>query len=247
MTNITFKYINKATNEKNWMLCFHHVGSSYLDYLFLRNLKNTSVWIAELPGRNLQVPSNPHIQTTSWLNEIIDFIHAMHKKTKQPGILFGLSLGAHMAFHSARVLEKNGFGYKLKKIFIASALSPAQFVVHDVAHFLSASDEWIAQEFCIIKKGENTNNLSNVKINSINRIRFDYRVYQLWQSLPFEEVNIPITGFFGKKDHIIDSTTVELWSQSTYLDFNFHWLEGGHFFTPKSRYDLTKIIFQEQG
>lgn len=246
MSRLTFNKIHQPLSPQGWVLCFHHVGGSRLDYLFLRKLTDLEVWIAEFPNRQHQSSVIPDsICANQWLNEIKNFITRIYSEHSQPGILFGMSLGAQIAFQAGCMLENSGLIETINKIFVASALAPLQFTVHDISHFLSADDNWMANEFNLIKNNTLDREIDDIIKNAIERIRFDYRIYKSLQSIPVSVCTIPLTGFFGVSDPFLDSNTIDLWSQMTYGEFSYHLLDGGHFFTTNSLQKLIEIIHKE--
>ncbi|MCA9507541.1 MAG: hypothetical protein KC505_03860 [Myxococcales bacterium] len=246
MNNLTFHKIHQPSCSKGWVLCFHHVGGSRLDYFFWRRLHDVEVWVAEFPNRQPQTLANSNlICADQWLNEIITFIEKTYSEHSLPGSLFGMSLGAQIAFQTGCKLENLGLAETVKKIFIASALAPIQFIVHDISHFLSADDNWMAHEFNLTKNNIFDQHIDIVIKDIIDRIRFDYHVYKSWQSFPVSPCNIPMTGFFGNSDPFLDSNTIDLWSEMTYGEFTYHLLDGGHFFTANSLQRLLNIFHDE--
>lgn len=219
-----------APNARSRLLCFPHAGGSASAYHALSTVitGDTEPLIVQYPGRQERF-GEPHAQRAEEVVEAVLTALPSLDDGKLT-ILFGHSMGALLAFETARLLS-------------ASGRAPARLIVSGRgAPSLPRS----------AARGEPVDKMSDTELVEDMRqlsgtedgllcspeplalllpaVRSDYRMVDdyVYRSAPM--LDCPVTALTGNKDPIVSVESVQAWRSETQASFDCHVLAGGHFF-----------------
>ncbi|MDH3658628.1 MAG: alpha/beta fold hydrolase [Alphaproteobacteria bacterium] len=217
-----------SPNPSGRVFCFAHAGGSADSFMTWRERLPASIDLAavQYPGRGRRIDDEP-IQE---IGEIIDHVtRALMPLTDVPFALFGHSLGALLAFETARRLVKIG---RAPRLLVASAcrspsLLPSPKVVKaaslDGLHFINAIRAFGGIPAEIVNDHDVLDIVTPI-------IRSDFRLVANYRYRPGRRLPMPILVANGSSDQHTAPANLEGWALESTEEVEFRTFEGGHFY-----------------
>lgn len=182
------------------------------------------VWAVELPGRGTRQREVPYENFDLVLTALAD---ALRPHLAFPFALFGLSMGAFLAFELTRLLERRHCQRPVH-LFVSGCSAPNLPTVPSLTSTLS--DDRLLQELHKL----NGTPLSVLQSSEMMRyflpvIRSDLSLSESYVYDAGPKVECPITAFAGKGDTEVTPQGLDAWRFQTTSRFAMSWLDCGHF------------------
>jgi len=179
----------------------------------------------QLPGRETRYAEPRITQFTTAVEAITE---AIRPHLDRPFAFFGHSLGARLAFETARNLRRLNLPMP-KHLFVSSCTAPQINKKRQIYHTL-ANQEFIE---AVTKLGGMPDALlqNNELLELVLPIlRADFNLYETYQYATEPTLPCPITAFGGIEDSEAMPDDVEQWQRQTKQDFRMRLFPGNHFY-----------------
>lgn len=182
------------------------------------------VCAVQYPGRENRIRESPvdnlHVIVTTLFNLLLP-------RMDIPYAFFGHSLGAKIAFETAKKLSKER-GYHPACLFVSGSRAPhitAKLQLHQLGEteFINSLRRYAGTPEVVLQNRE----LMNV---FLPMLRADFILAEKFDSDPSEKVEFPICAFVGDNDEIAPLHEVEEWRRFTNGHFEMKVFKGDHFF-----------------
>lgn len=221
------------------LVCFPFAGGSAQVYRgWAKKLPVRNVHGVQLPGRSSRLDDALCRSVDAVVTEVACAVRA---HVREPFALFGHSMGAILAFETARRLHRQG-GTPVR-LFASGAAAPS---MHEPdappAHTLGRSDfvdrlrEYDGTPESVFEQTELLELL-------LPAIRADFEIIETYTFDPATPpVPCPITAFGGREDDRTDEASLKAWARHTASTFDVSWFPGGHFFLDTHEEALLKTL-----
>lgn len=229
----------RCTEPRPWaslrLFCFPHAGGSAVAY---RNwAKETTaaveVQAVQYPGRADRI-ADAFVGDAHRLARLI--AGSMTPLLDRPAAFFGHSMGAIVAYETARLLAERGHG--LLHLFASGARPP-----HDRGepeHVAERDDDGVVAELAKLG-GSDAEVLRDPEMRELilPYVRNDFRLIESYVQRPGPKLGIPVTALIGSSDpHVTEDQAVG-WSETTDAAFTLETFPGDHFYLVPEQ---TKVI-----
>lgn len=229
----------RTEGERLRLFCFPYAGGGpQIFQNWPQGLPSrVGLYAVHLPGRGSRLRSAPFDR----LQPIVaTLVRALRPMQDLPFAFFGHSLGALLAFETARALRREGS--MEPRLLIASACrSPESIEQRERIHNLS--DESFIQRLEELG-GTPAEVLQNKELLGLlmPTLRADFAVIDTYRYTPAAPLACPITVVSGSADRHASSSTMDGWRLQTSNRVSFHELHGGHFFIHTAKHELRQIV-----
>jgi surfactin synthase thioesterase subunit len=228
------------------LVCFHFAGGSAQSFFSWRNnvdKNDFDLFAAELPGRGRRTSEGFVDSVSELAKSLADSISILPKK---PYVFFGHSLGALIAYETARVISARGHRTPIKLI-ISARQSPDWFFV---SNGLPLLDENSLTSYLRNLAGTPEVVLRNKDLMKmvIPILRADLKLIYNHKHVPSRSMDIPIVTIGAINDDYVTFESLLGWSKMTTGNFQLHMIKGGHFAimdNPETVFDLIKTTVME--
>lgn len=232
----------RTTSERIRLICFPYAGGG--PYIF----RKWSAWLpahvglyaVNLPGRGSRLQHAPVSQIQSIVNAVVKDLHSL---CNMPIAFFGHSMGALVAFETARALRRQG--HAGPSLLIASGRRSPQTAdqrerIHDLPDevFLDKLKELGGTPKEVLQSKE-------LMALLMPTLRADFSVLDNYQYEPGTPLDCPITVVSGAQDERACGKMMSGWSMQTSHMMSLYELQGGHFFIHTAEAELGKIITRD--
>jgi pyochelin biosynthetic protein PchC len=204
------------------LVCFPHAGGSASFFHTLSKLLHPQVEVLAIqyPGRQDR-RSEPLVPDIGELAERI--AEALRPWDDRPSALFGHSMGAVVAFETARLLPKEPTA-----LFASGRRAPTS-VREDSLHL--ADDRTLVAELLRLDATAATLLEDEEMLAMIlPALRNDYRAVERYRYRPGPPADFPITALIGDSDPRVTREEAHAWSGLTTAPFTLRAVPGGHFY-----------------
>ncbi|MCX5381168.1 thioesterase II family protein [Streptomyces sp. NBC_00091] len=220
------------------LVCFPHAGGSASSYLPLASaLAPTGVEVlaVQYPGRQ-ERRSEPFARSVEELVEAL--LPELRQWTGGPFALFGHSLGATLAYETARRLAE--YGRQPVHLFLSGRRAPTVARL-DTGHLLD--DRGLVALIAGLQ-GTEPALLANDELLRmvLPAIRADYEVAGAYVHRPGPALRMPVTVLTGDSDPNVSVQDAMRWSEVAAGPFGLCVLPGGHFFLNERAEDVRTIV-----
>ncbi|WP_331733515.1 alpha/beta fold hydrolase [Streptomyces sp. NBC_01276] len=220
------------------LVCFPHAGGSASSYLGLATAlapAGVEVLAVQYPGRQDR-RSEPCATSVEELVE--GLLPELRQWTGEPFALFGHSLGATLAYETARRLAD--LGERPVHLFLSGRRSPT-VPRRDTAHLL---DDRGLIDLIARLQGTEPALLQDEEMMRmvLPAIRGDYRAAGAYVHRPGPPLRVPVTVLTGDRDPNVSVDDALRWSQVVDGPFGLCVLPGGHFFLTERAEDVRSIV-----
>ncbi|MDK2122751.1 alpha/beta fold hydrolase [Parachitinimonas caeni] len=204
------------------LICFHHLGGSaeffrrWAEPLY----EQYEVYAVQLPGRGQRSEEGYATDFDSLLHSLLPTLAALGDK---PRVLYGHSMGSHLAFESARRLAMQGAAPQ--HLVLSGLWAPHDHSAEKHSDFLRDSG-WNELEIPAALQQDASYMQSLQKL-----IEADARLLQSYGGVTADSsLPIPLTLFSGLDDAIAPPDKVARWAELCRERFEHHRLPGRHMF-----------------
>jgi surfactin synthase thioesterase subunit len=226
---------NPAAQVK--IYCFPHSGGSPGEYIrWADDLPDAEVWGIQLPGRGSRTSDAAVTdvrQLVRALSESVDF--------QEPFVFFGHSLGALLAFETARRLEAEGREVPRRLLLSAMWAPHLRPPRPDVAY----QDDAELLAFVDRKYGtvpEDVRNDAHLAGLMASAYRADFQMLDAYRYESADPLGIPLTLFGGRDDPV--SGQLAGWREHTTYEPRMHLFPGGHFYLRERHQDFMAAVLR---
>ena len=206
------------------LYCFPHSGGSPGEYLrWADGLPGIEVWAVQLPGRGSRISEHPHTKMTTLVDALV-----REASFTAPFVFFGHSLGALVAFETARALRDHGLPAPQHLYLSASAPGSAP-VRGKPLHHLSDPDLAAAVERTWGPLPAEVHEDPDLLALVLAGLRPDLEIVHDYRFTPGEPLACPVSVLGGLEDED-DEQQLAQWRQHTTGRFDLRMFPGDHFY-----------------
>ena len=229
---------HRASENAIGLVCFPHAGGSASFYLPVSRAltPTTDVLAVQYPGRQDRRAEQCIDDVRTLAQHAAE---ALGDYTRRPLALFGHSLGASVAFETARVLEHQQ-GRAPAYLFVTGRRAPSR-QRDERAHL--QDDSGLIEELRRLD-GTESNVLGDDEMLRavLPAVRSDYRAAETYRYEPGPPLSCPITVLISDTDPKVTLDEAQAWSEHTSGVFECRVFTGGHFFITQHQAELLDII-----
>ncbi|MEV6684118.1 alpha/beta fold hydrolase [Streptomyces sp. NPDC051130] len=211
------------------LVCFPHAGgSSYFFRNWRKGLPETEVHAVCYPGRAHRFEEPPATDLVDMAGEIAASLRPLMDR---PTALFGHSMGAVVAYETARILEAGGD--RLVHLFVSGA-RPAHLVRQE-ARAAALDDESVIATLMELG-GTDAELLDSQMFRSLvlPYVKADFHMLGAYVHRPGPPLHCPITALVGDADGRVTPEQAEGWGEHTDGGFRKQVVSGDHFYLAES-------------
>ncbi len=223
------------------VFCFPHAGAGALQFRCWRMPGLDAVPIP-LPGRENRFSELPHRHWDTLLRDIISFIEP---RLDTPFAFFGHSMGALVAFETARELRRRRSPLP-DRIFVSSFRAPHLPDRNLRLHGLP--DNLLKSELARLN-GMPTEILSRPELVDplLATLRADMEIVEIYKYKAEPPLHCGLTCFGGLTDSRVSRLELAGWRQHARGNFRLHMFPGGHFYLYKMPVLVQRAICADLG
>lgn len=219
------------------LVCLPHAGGSATFFAGLPTMLGPDVEVlaVQYPGRQDR-RAEPFAESMAQLTR--EVVAELLPWTDRPLALFGHSLGAVLAFETARGLEAAGHGPAA--LFVSGRRAPSR-QRPEYAHRLD--DDGLLREIRTLSgTDERVFDDEELVRMVLPAIRADYRIVENYRYEPGPPLGCPLTAFTGTDDPKVSADEAAAWREHTADAFDLVTLPGGHFFLTAHQERVAEVI-----
>jgi medium-chain acyl-[acyl-carrier-protein] hydrolase len=223
------------------LICFPYAGAGPSVFRGLGQelaSRGVEAWVAQLPGREGRFWETP-IQSIQEAAAAI--AAAAVRSLNGPFAFYGYSVGAKVAFETAREIRRLG-GAEPALLFVSASFAPQ--IPWPYPSMRDLSNEYLIQEVqrryggipeIVLREPELLRLL-------LPALRADIAMLETYQYSPEPALGCAITAFGGSDDPTINEFSLAAWKEQTRSAFRLRMFPGGHFFWNDIRPALADMI-----
>ena len=194
--------------------------------------------LVHLPGRDKRIKETLQ---TRLLPLIEQLTNALIPHLDKPFAFFGHSMGALIAFETARLLRRHQ-GSQPIQLFISARRPPhkvdpyANLYRLPEQEFIDRTEDLFGALPTVVKQDQEVLDLF------ISIMRSDFTMLGTYLYMQEPPLNCPISAFGGIQDHSISEYDLKAWCEQTTSSFDLQMFPGDHFFVQSSRNELLVHI-----
>ncbi|MEV7978977.1 alpha/beta fold hydrolase [Streptomyces sp. NPDC086519] len=219
------------------LVCLPHAGGSATFYsgLARRLAPDTEVLAVQYPGR-LERRAEPPMKDLAALAEAL--VTELTPWTDRTFALFGHSLGAMVAFETARRLE--AMGRPPVALFVSGRGAPSR---HRREFGPQLDDATLLQQMRRLG-GTDPRIFADEDLMrlALPVIRADYHMVEDYRYVPSPPLTCPVTALNGRTDPKVSSADVDAWRDHTTASFDSLVFPGGHFYLVDRSKEVTAAL-----
>lgn len=210
------------------LICFPHAGGSAAFYRpWTQAATDVDVRIAEYPGRADRL-FEPLLDDARQVAHAVT--EALGPLLDRPVALFGHSMGATIAYETARLLAARGT--PPAHLFVSASRAPhdrpggsAEEVLHD-----KPDDVLVAG--LVRLGGTDAETLADPQLRELvlPYVRSDFRLLECYRHEPGPLLDVPITAFTADADPVVTPAQAGRWAELTTGAFTLRVYPGDHFY-----------------
>jgi len=208
------------------LFCIPHAGAGATAYLsWARGLPcHIEVCGVELPGRATRVTEPLHRHTESLVEQLA---YAIRPLLDLPYLLHGHSMGALLAFETARLLQKTDMAQPAGLV-VSGMVGPARWPVRPAVHHLDTPQLMAHADFL----GLPSDIVADEELLALvlPTLRADLELTEAYRYRKGPPLRCPVTVFAGMHDELTPLSALREWSDVTTDGCTMQVFEGGHFF-----------------
>lgn len=224
------------------VFCFPYAGGSARAYVPLKQALGqvADLHLVELPGRGARIRDRPVDRLTPLLD---DLVPALLPHLDQPIVLFGHSLGALLAFETARLLRRR-HGRVPARLIVSGHRAPHLPMREAEIHHLP-DDAFVARLRELNGTPEEALRNADLMRMLLPALRADFTVSERYRLSPGEPLDCPISVYGGTKDPDIPVADLHAWARHTKRRCRVDMFAGDHFFLHTEETALIKALCRD--
>ncbi|MFJ7910919.1 thioesterase II family protein [Kitasatospora sp. NPDC096204] len=236
--NPWFRRFNPSDSAPARIVIFPHAGGSASYYLEYANAlaPHADVLAVQYPGRQNRI-AEPTIRSVAGLAE--ELARELREWADRPLAFFGHSMGAAVAFETARCFERDGVKGP-DRLFVSACRAPLLARTSRI-HQLP-DDELLAEISALGGTDERVLAIPALRELILPSLRADYTAIETYHSSPDSTVSLPITALAGESDPNADVDQVGQWERHTTGAFDLRVFPGGHFYLADRTADVVEVL-----
>ncbi len=195
----------------------------------------------QLPGREERIRENPLNRVADVVDQLVG---AIGSNQDRPYALFGHSLGAFIAFETARALLDRGYPGP-SHLFVSAQRAPHCRYRYPNVHHLP--DEFLIGELLQRWNGIPAGILNEPDLLNLllPAMRADVRMVETYVYTPGTKLELPISVFGGDSDDTVTREELLAWQEHSRGRFHLTMIPGSHFFLRSRHEQIVKAISAE--
>ncbi|MER7056116.1 MULTISPECIES: alpha/beta fold hydrolase [unclassified Streptomyces] len=230
MNSTWLRRFTTATGKGPRLVCFPHAGGSATAYTHLsRTLPaDFDVVSVQYPGRQDRYDEAPFTSLAPLVEAVTgELVHELAADPGRPYAFFGHSMGALVAFETARLLRRRGLP-RPQRLFLSGRGAPGLRAGADVPLY---DDADVLAEVRRLGGTDHTM-LDNPEVLEmvLPALRADYRALASYDWHGGEPLDTALTVLIGDRDPMVTVEEAATWRDHTSGDFRLEVFPGGHFY-----------------
>lgn len=230
MNRTWFRRFTATGGDGPLLVCFPHAGGSAAAYVELARTLSAEfdVVSVQYPGRQDRFAEAPFTTLAPLVEAVAgELAIELARDRERPYALFGHSMGALVAFETARLLIRDGLPVP-QQLFLSGRGGPLCHtgdegkpwddadVLADL-HRLGGTDQTMLDDPDILEM-------------VLPALRADYRAVATYRWTRGEPLTVPVTALIGDQDPLVKVNEARTWGEHTSGDFALKVFAGGHFY-----------------
>lgn len=198
---------------------------------------HVAVYGLEMPGRSVRF-REPLVRSSSALIPQVGAALLAH--IDGPFAFFGYSMGAILAFETARWLREM-HGVLPIHLYVAAMSAPHLPAAKQMRHTLGDESFWSGIKHLNGTPEELANNAEFIEV-ILPILRADVQIVETYTYTASRPLSCPITALAGSADRDCPSDTVVKWRAHTSARFRFQMFSGQHFFIRTEEQAVLQLL-----
>ena len=219
------------------VVCIPFAGSGAS---FFRNANppvDITIISVQLPGREERFTEPPPTDVRSAADEIADSVRNAIDKAA-PTVIFGHSLGAVLAFETARRLPRS-----ISHLFVSGSPDPWHPRSERAADLTDS--EFLDQVEKLAQYRHPALEHPEMREIVLPALRADVATHEAYAAMPGDAVDVPITALRGSDDRLVSEEAMLGWRQATSGPFALTTVSGEHMYLADSLEHTLELIVDE--
>ncbi|MFG2622739.1 thioesterase II family protein [Streptomyces sp. NPDC048507] len=230
MSSTWLRRVGTVAGNGPRLVCFPHAGGSATAYTQLARAlpAEFDVLAVQYPGRQDRYLEEPFTALDRLVAAVAgELAGELAADPARPYALFGHSMGALVAFETARLLAERGLPAP-RRLFLSGRDAPG---ARSGAHYRDYGDDEVLAEVRGLG-GTDRATLENPEILEmvLPALRADYRALATYEWRPAEPLATPVSVLVGDADPVVTVEEARRWREHTRGAFDLRVFRGGHFY-----------------
>jgi medium-chain acyl-[acyl-carrier-protein] hydrolase len=225
-------------NPRARVLCFHHAGGTAYEFRRWEShlSQGVEVCAVQLPGRDERI-NDPPLRTLEHL--LAEVLPAIKSVTDRPYVMFGHSMGAIVAFETARSLRRAALPQP-SHLFVSARRAPQLRGAGESSRLLNDA-AFIRQ---IRRYGGLPAEIEQSPLLELclPTLRADVEVIESYEHREEAPLECPLTACGGASDADGNATLMTGWREHTSASFELRMFPGGHFYIRQREARVLQLV-----
>ncbi|ADO73054.1 Gramicidin S biosynthesis protein GrsT [Stigmatella aurantiaca DW4/3-1] len=210
------------------LYCFPCSGAGASTYLgWVRRVASfIDLYAINLPGREHRAAEAPLVDLDAVVDHLSEAIHA--QEDSRPFAFFGHSMGALLAFETARRLRKQRRPTPCLLAVSSVAAPQLEFMAQQTAQLLAKDPARLLRNFCAVQPEVLAD--PNVASAALPPLLADLVLLLRHHYVPEAPLDIPLAICGSDKDPMVPLDRLSAWKDQTVCESSLHLYPGGHFY-----------------